>query len=62
MKILDSLQVKRASLEQIGHPREFEGIHEYLVAVGSTCGGRADQVANMCLKSKQSVESFSFGT
>ena len=47
MKILDSLQVKSAGLEQIGHPREFKDIHEYRVAVGSTWGGRAGQGANM---------------
>lgn len=46
MKILDSRQVESACLEQIGHPREFKGIHEYRVAVGSTWGGRADQGAN----------------
>jgi len=45
MKISDSLQLKGAGLEQIRHLRECKGIHECRVAVGSTWGGRADQVA-----------------
>jgi hypothetical protein len=36
MTILDSLQVKGAGLEQIGDPREFKGVHECRVTVGST--------------------------
>lgn len=38
MKILDSLQMKGAGLEQIGHPREFKGVHGCRVEVGEHLG------------------------